>query len=226
MPTSTYCWAVHSIALWVWWQKISQINHRTSLSTTSIWENSSLSQHIHGPKVALIAVRTSSAKSPICHWDGFLDFNDPPYGQEKSDRLSIASTFQPLSFHYSPSIVSSFIITFHYTCLPLLYISLIPPSLDYAFLLATQSVFNLDTISVISAIYSYDITLYTLAYKPVVKKVHLVIAPINEEFCITWTLPDNLLSELLPLLLHPPDFIPGICFTQECTNNLDLGPAN
>ena len=53
-----------------------------------------------------------------------------------------------------------------------------------------------------------------------------MIAPVDEEFCITQTLPDNPLSGLLPLPLHPPDFIPGIHFTQEHADSLDLDPTN
>ena len=71
-----------------------------------------------------------------------------------------------------------------------------------------------------------DTSLHTLTYMPVAKKVHAVLAPLDKEFCITWSLPDDLLSRLQPLPSHPPDFIPGVCFTQECADSLDLDPTN
>ena len=117
--------------------------------------------------------------------DGFLDFDDPPHSWGEFNRLSIASAFNLSSLHFHPSIASSFLIALHYTCLPLLFIGSIPPSSNYAFLLSTQSVFNLDTISAIYSIYSYDITSHTLAYKPVAKKVYLMITPVDEKFCVT-----------------------------------------
>ena len=65
-----------------------------------------------------------------------------------------------------------------------------------------------------------------MAYKPVTKKVRAVLAPLDEEFRITRSLPDDPLSGLKPLPSHPPDFIPGVHFTQERADNLDLDPAN
>ena len=62
--------------------------------------------------------------------------------------------------------------------------------------------------------------------KPVAKKVRAILAPLDEEFRITRSLLDDLLSRLKPLPSHLPDFIPGVCFTQECADNLDLDPAN
>ena len=58
-------------------------------------------------------------------------------------------------------------------------------------------------------------------YKPVAKKVHAIVALLEKELHITQTLPAN-----QPLPSHPPHFIPGICFTQECTDHLDLDSAN
>ena len=86
--------------------------------------------------------------------------------------------------------------------------------------------FNLDTIHAISSIYSYNTSLHILAYKPVVKKVCSVITPVDGEFHITQTLLDDLFSRLVPLPSHPLDFIPGIHFTQEHADSLDLDPTN
>ena len=65
-----------------------------------------------------------------------------------------------------------------------------------------------------------------MAYQPVAKKVCAVLAPLDEEFHITQSLPDDPLSRLKPLPSHPPNFIPGVRFTQERADNLDLDPAN
>ena len=70
MPTLTYCWAVCSIALWVWQQKISWMDCRPSLSMTPTWGSNSLSPYVHGLKVVLIAMRTTSAivTNPSSRW--------------------------------------------------------------------------------------------------------------------------------------------------------------
>ena len=52
------------------------------------------------------------------------------------------------------------------------------------------------------------------------------MAPLDEEFCITQTLCDNSLARLQPLPSHPPNFVPGVCFTHKHTDNLDLNPTN
>ncbi|KIJ05744.1 hypothetical protein PAXINDRAFT_42286, partial [Paxillus involutus ATCC 200175] len=64
------------------------------------------------------------------------------------------------------------------------------------------------------------------AYKPVAKKVHSTPAPIEEQFRIVRRLPDDPLEGLTPLPTHPPAFVPGERFTQECADALDLDPAN
>ena len=191
-----------------------------------------LRKAIHSPHISMVQRLPSLLweqavqQSPICCWNGFLDFNNPPYGWGESDRLSTVSTHNLSFLCYSPSVASSFLIASHYTHLPLLSIGLILPSLDYAFLSSTQSVFNLDTIHAISFVYSYDTSSHALAYKPVAKKVHSVITPVDEEFYITQTLLDNLLSGLVPLPLHPLDFIPGEHCIQGHADNLDLNPTN
>ena len=48
----------------------------------------------------------------------------------------------------------------------------------------------------------------------------------DDEFRVTRTLPDDPLLGLPSLPTHPPDFIPREHFTQECTDALDLDPAN
>ena len=98
--------------------------------------------------------------------------------------------------------------------------------MDYLFTSSIQSVLNPDALSALASVYSYDTSLHTLAYKPVAKKVRAILAPLDEEFRITRSLPDDPLSRLKPLPSHPPNFIPGVCFTQECADNLDLDPAN
>ena len=97
--------------------------------------------------------------------------------------------------------------------------------MDYLFTSSSQSILNPDTLSALASVYSYDTSLHTLAYKPVAKKVCAILAPLDEEFCITQSLLDDPLSGLKPLPSHPPNFIPGVHFTQECADNLDLDPT-
>jgi len=53
-----------------------------------------------------------------------------------------------------------------------------------------------------------------------------VLAPVDEEFRVARSLPDDPLAGMIPLPTHPPDFIPRKCFTQERADTLDLDPAN
>jgi hypothetical protein len=64
-----------------------------------------------------------------------------------------------------------------------------------------------------------------LAYKPVAKKVRAVSAPVKEESHVIRRLPDDPLAGLIPLPTHPPAFAPGIRFTQEQSDALDLDLA-
>ena len=73
--------------------------------------------------------------------------------------------------------------------------------------------------------YSFDFTSHSLAYKPVAKKVRLVLAPLEEEYCVLCRLPDDLLAGLITLPTNPPDFVPRQRFTQEHANALDLDLA-
>jgi len=65
----------------------------------------------------------------------------------------------------------------------------------------------------------------TFAYKPVAKKVQSVLAPLDEEYRVLHQLPDDPLAGLVPLPMHPPDFVPGKRFTQERADALDLDPT-
>ena len=115
----------------------------------------------------------------------------------------------------------------HPFCVCLPYpLDLFPPSVDYSFASSIQSILNLDALLALASVYSYDTSLHTLAYKPVAKKIHAILAPLDKEFHITQSLLDNLLTGLKPLPSHPPDFIPGVHSTQECADNLDLDPTN
>ena len=173
-----------------------------------------------GSKAALVAAISCIAVTinPLSRW--VLGLDDPPNGWGDSGNNSIP----PIS-NLIPS-VSSFIISSSVLCLPSLSIGPIPPSVDYSFTSSIQSILNPDALSVLASVYSYDTSLHALAYKPVAKKVHAILAPLDKEFRITQSLPDDPLSRLKPLPLHPPDFIPGVHFTQECADNLDLDPTN
>ena len=122
--------------------------------------------------------------------------------------------------------MSSFVVSSSVLCLPSLSIGPIPPSADYSFTSSIQSVLNPDALSALASVYSYDTSLHALAYKPVARKVRAVLAPSDEEFRITRSLMDDPLSRLKPLPLHPSNFIPGVRFTQDHADNLDLDPAN
>ena len=65
----------------------------------------------------------------------------------------------------------------------------------------------MDILDAVSSIYIYDYTIHTLTYKPVTKKVKLVLAPVDEKFQVTQLLLDNPLAGMIPLPIHPPDFI-------------------
>ena len=71
----------------------------------------------------------------------------------------------------------------------------------------------------------YDIPRHTLLYKPVARKVRTIPDSITEEYHITRRLPDNPLEGLPSMPFHPPPFIPGVRFTQDRCDALDLDPA-
>ena len=73
---------------------------------------------------------------------------------------------------------------------------------------------------------AFDTTTHAFVYKPVAKKVRPVAAPLEEEFRVLRRLPDEPLGGLRPLPTHPPAFVPGVRFTQERADALDLDPAN
>ena len=128
---------------------------------------------------------------PIHHWNGFLDFNDP-YTIWGEIHVQLFSCFSN-----SPSTCPSYLWS-------ILHFNFALCSPNYNFLSSTQSALNLHTISTFSNVYTYDSVLHMLAYKPVAKKVWLVIAPMNEKYCIICSLLDNLLAGLVPLPTYPP----------------------
>ena len=99
------------------------------------------------------------------------------------------------------------------------------PSSAYPFISSTQLVLSSSHVSALLDTYSFDFTSHSLAYKPIAKKVRLVLAPLEEEYHVLCWLPDEPLAGLMPLLTNPPDFAPGQRFTQECANVLDLDSA-
>ena len=173
-----------------------------------------------GSKAALVAMISCIAVTinPSLRW--VLGLNYPPNGWGDSGNNSIS----PIS-NLAPS-VSSFVVSSSVLRLPSLSNGPIPPSADYSFISSIQSVLNPDTLSVLASVYSYDTSLHALAYKLVAKKVCGIVAPLDEEFHITRSLPDDPLSRLKSLPLHPPNFIPGVRFTQERADNVDLDPTN
>jgi hypothetical protein len=67
--------------------------------------------------------------------------------------------------------------------------------------------------------------MHALVYKPVVKKVHSIPADTPLDCRVVCELPPDPLTGLKPLPTHPPDFIPGVHFTQEHADKLDLDPT-
>jgi len=121
---------------------------------------------------------------------------------------------------------SSFPVSSTYMHLPPLSIGWIPRLPDYEFLSSTQSTLNTDALDAVASAYTYNYTTRVLAYKPVARKVRSVLAPVDEEFQVTWSLPDDPLARMIPLPTHPPDFIPRKRFIQERADALDLNLAN
>ena len=106
---------------------------------------------------------------------------------------------------------------------------------DYDFLSSTQSVINEHSLKALCSTYFLDPIRHGLtydpsdhasfAYKPVARKVHSILGKILEEFQVVRHLPDDPLTGLEPLPTNPPDFVPGVCFTQECADTLNLDLA-
>jgi hypothetical protein len=95
----------------------------------------------------------------------------------------------------------------------------------YRYLSSSRSGLNSTSISALHCAYSSGSRNPVLAYKPVAKKVRVVSAPLQEEYHVIKRLPDDPLAGLIPLPTHPPTFAPGIWFTQERSDALDLDPA-
>jgi hypothetical protein len=66
---------------------------------------------------------------------------------------------------------------------------------------------------------------HALVYKPVAKKVHSIPAATPPEYHIVHELPPDPLIGITPLPTYPPDFVPGVHFTQACVDKLDIDPV-
>jgi hypothetical protein len=96
----------------------------------------------------------------------------------------------------------------------------------YTHLVSTHSIIDRASVKAFNSVYSYDPIRRALVYKLVTKKVRTVQTAMPPEFRITRQLPDDPLASMPTLPTHPPDFVPGVRFTQERADNLDLDPAN
>ena len=106
---------------------------------------------------------------------------------------------------------------------------------DYGFLSSTQTVINEHSLKALCSTYFLDPIHHGLAYdpshcasftyKPVAWKVHSIPGKIPEEFQVVRHLPDDPLTGLEPLPTNPPDFVPGVHFTQEHVDTLNLDLA-
>jgi hypothetical protein len=99
-------------------------------------------------------------------------------------------------------------------------------SLCYTHLVSTRSIIDRVSVKAFNSVYSYDPIQRALVYKPVAKKVCTVQTTMPPEFRITRQLPNDPLAGMPTLPTHPPDFVPGVRFTQERADNLGLDPAN
>ena len=131
--------------------------------------------------------------------------------------------------NYSPTSSASFSISASLDrgllSAPNLHVFHYVPSSAYPFLSSTQSVLAPSHISALLNTYSFDFTSYSLAYKPIAKKVRPVLAPLEEEYRVLRQLSDDPLAGLITLPTNPPDFVPRQRFTQEHADVLDLDPA-
>ncbi|OJA07592.1 hypothetical protein AZE42_07467 [Rhizopogon vesiculosus] len=107
-------------------------------------------------------------------------------------------------------------------------LSILPsnPSPAYSFLISSQTCFNPALIVAFQLTYCFDSASRALIYKPVTRKVHTVPESITEDYHITRRLPDDPIVGMAYLPTKPPNFIPGIRFTQEHANKLDLDSMN
>ena len=155
--------------------------------------------------------------APIGHGNEFLELDDLSHIRRDFKNLL---TTNLLNLH-SPLFISS-----PYLHLPPLSIGPLLKSLDYSFLSSTQSACSPEVLSILASTYIYDLPTHILVYKPVARKICPVIGPLDKEFQITWTLPDDPIAGLKPLSFNLPDIMPRSCFIQEHANSLDLDLEN
>jgi hypothetical protein len=96
----------------------------------------------------------------------------------------------------------------------------------YAHLSSTRSILDHEAINAFLSVYSYDHSCHTLVYKPVAKKVRTVPTTMPAEYRVVRQLPEDPLAGTPELPTHLPEFIPGLHFTCDHANKLDLDPAN
>jgi hypothetical protein len=95
----------------------------------------------------------------------------------------------------------------------------------YAHLTSTHSVLDEASINAFNSIYTFNPARHALIYKPVTKKVRTVPTAMPAEYRVVCQLPAEPLAGLPPLPSRPPEFSPGVCFTRERADKLDLDPA-
>jgi hypothetical protein len=163
--------------------------------------------------------------------EGFLIINDPL----KPQRDNLIHTNPPLSLisHRTTLLPGS-----NYCLAPSAHHSLSRSNLysffrpaaqfspHYTHLVSTRSIIDRASVKAFNSVYSYDPIRRALVYKPVAKKVRTIQTAMPPEFRIMRQLPDDPLAGMPTLPTHPPDFVPGVRFTQERADNLDLDPTN
>jgi hypothetical protein len=95
----------------------------------------------------------------------------------------------------------------------------------YAHLTSTHSVLDKASINALNSVYAFDPARHALVYKPVAKKVRTVPTAMPAEYRVVHQLPADPLAGLPPLPSRPPEFSPGVRFTRERADKLDLDPA-
>jgi hypothetical protein len=65
---------------------------------------------------------------------------------------------------------------------------------------------------------------YKTKYRKAEDRIQSIMTQLLEEFCIGHNIIGDPLENMLVLLMHPPNFIPGLQYTQEWHNKLQLNP--
>jgi hypothetical protein len=66
--------------------------------------------------------------------------------------------------------------------------------------------------------------MYKRKYRKAENRIQPIVMQLPEEFCIIRNITGDPLENIPALLTHPPDFTPGLWYTQERYDKLQLNP--